>query len=233
MATINVNPTQDGFLIGAGSTNFNTARSAAASARANPGSTFTNSTAAQFQKYPGRGGSTYFFNRAAFGFNVTAYSSDTITNVSLRLTTTTSTTNNAVFYAVPFTGFGTTLGTALTTSDWSKYTLDGSSYGNKTVSNSAGIQSIDLSGTALTNMFAAGYVKIGVIANYDYEAADPTDAEVFDLLNLNFGSATNMQLRFDQASAGYGQNVIGIASTSLSKVIGVTKSSISEVIGVS
>ena len=42
-----------------------------------------------------------------------------------------------------------------------------------------------------------------------------------------------MQLRFDQASAGYGQNVIGIASTSLSKVIGVTKSSISEVIGVS
>ena len=82
-------------------------------------------------------------------------------------------------------------------------------------------------------MFTTGYVKIGVVSNNDYEGSDTAAEEVFDFLNLNFGSATNMQLRFDQASAGYGQNVIGIASTSLSKVIGVTKSSISEVIGVS
>jgi len=233
MATINVNPTQDGYLVGAGSTNFNTARSSAASARANPGSTFTNVTAVQFQKYPGRGGSTYFFNRAAFGFNVTAYASDTITNVSLRLTTTTTTTNNAVFYAIPFTGFGGTLGTALTTSDWSNYTFNGSNYGSEQVSNTAGVQSIDLSGTALTTMFTTGYVKIGVVSNNDYEGSDTAAEEVFDFLNLNFGSATNMQLQFDQAASGYTQNVIGIAGSSMSKVIAIPKSSISKVIGIS
>ena len=233
MATINVNPTQDGFLLGQGSTNFNTARASATSVRANPTSTFTNVTAVQFQKYPGRGGSTYFFNRAAFGFNVTAYSSDTITSVSLRLTTTTTTTNNSLIYAVPFTGFGSTLGSALVTGDWSNYTLGGDVYGSKTVSNSAGIQSIDLSGTALTNMFAAGYVKIGVVSEIDYEGNDVVAEEVFDFLNLNFANASNMQLRFNQAAAGYTQNVIGIAGSSMNKVIDVPKSSISDVIGIS
>ena len=234
MATINLNPTQDGYLLGVGATSFATARGSAISVRANPNTAFTNSNAVQFLKYPGRGGFTYFFNRAAFGFNVTAYASDTITNVSLRLTTTTSTTNNAIFYAVPFTGFGSTLGSALTTSDWSNYTLNGSNYGNKTVNSTAGVQSIDLSGTAVTNMFAAGYVKIGVVSNNDYEGVDSAASNVADFLYLNFGNANNMQLRFDQSSAAsYSNKINAIPPASIFKVSGIGTSDISKVIGVS
>ena len=233
MATINVNPTQDGFITGIGSTNFNTSRGSAFTRVPNPGNTYTNAIVAKFQKTPGRGGYAYYFCRAAFGFNVTAYSSDTITNVSLRLTTTTTTTNNLVIYAIPFTGFGSTLGSALTTGDWSNFTFNSTNYGNKTVSNSSGIQSINLSGTALTTMFTGGYVKMGIVVQIDYNGTDVAAPEVNDFLALNFNGTNNMQLRFDQAAAGYTQNVIGIAGSSMNKVIDVPKSSISDVIGIS
>tara|TARA_R110000796_G_C14415934_1_gene419337 strand:- start:127 stop:825 length:699 start_codon:yes stop_codon:yes gene_type:complete len=232
MATINVNPTQDGYLLGVGSTSFTTARGSAINAIANPSTAYTNALSAQFRKYPGRGGYTYFFNRAAFGFNVTAYSSDTITNVSLRLTTTTSTTADT-FYAVPFTGFGATLGTALTTADWSKYTSIGSSnYGSTTFSSTAGIQSITLSGTAVTDMFATGYVKIGILGAVDYGGDDPAATEVSDFLYLNFGSASNMQLQFDQSGGGYGNIINGIEASEISKVSGIAIADISKVTGV-
>tara|TARA_R110000744_G_C19119729_1_gene535785 strand:- start:24 stop:722 length:699 start_codon:yes stop_codon:yes gene_type:complete len=232
MATINVNPTQDGYLLGPGSTDFATARASALNAIANPSTAYTNTLASQFLKYPGRGGYTYFFNRAAFGFNVTSYSGDIITNISLRLTTTTNTTADT-FYAVPFTGFGGTLGSSLVTGDWSNYTSIGSSnYGSTTFSSTAGIQSITLSGTAVTDMFATGYVKIGVVSLVDYNGTDPAATNIDDFLYLNFGSASNMQLRFDQSVGGYPNTVNAIIPTSISKILGIVTADIEKVNGV-
>ena len=221
MATITVNATQDGYLQNVPSDAFSTARTSggsAASAFANP--TESDRESIEFSKIAGGRGTSYFFRRSAFGFNVTSYSSDTITNAYLKIRTTTSGTNlGNTIYMVPFTGFGGTLGDSLETGDWANYTL-GTSWGSASIGNTASTQSFTLNSTGIA-AFTTGYVKIGLISDIDYQNSNPAASEVFDDTFLNWGHADNAQLIFDQVSAGYEYEVNAIIPAKQSEINGI------------
>ena len=234
MATITVNATQDGYLMGVGNTSFADARTSggeAASAFANP--TSANAESIEFSKIPGGRGTSYFFRRSAFGFDVTDYSGDTITNAYLQIRTTTSGTNLAnTLYMVPFSGFGGTLGDSLEVGDWANYTL-GTSWGSDTsITNTATTQTITLNSTGIA-AFTTGYVKIGLISNVDYQNSEPAGAEVIDDTWLNWGYSDNARLIFDQeAEEGYANIVNAVEAASIGSINAVPAANITNVIGV-
>mgnify|MGYP003656634879 CR=1 FL=1 len=229
MATITVNATQDGYLMGVGNTSFADARTSggeAASAFANP--TSANAESIEFSKIPGGRGTSYFFRRSAFGFNVTSYSSDTITNAYLQIRTTTTGTNLAnTLYMVPFSGFGGTLGDSLEVGDWANYTL-GTSWGNESISNTATTQTLTLNSTGIA-AFTTGYVKIGLISNVDYQNSNPAAEEQFDDTFLNWSHSDNARLIFDQEGEGYDYEVNGIIPANQSKINGIAVASINTI----
>ena len=232
MATITIGATQDGYLMGSGNTSFSDARTSggeAASAFANP--TSANAESIEFSKIPGGRGTSYFFRRSAFGFNVSSYSGDTITNAYLQIRTTTSGTNlSNTLYMVPFTGFGSTLGDTLVVGDWANYTL-GTSWGNGSITNTATTQTITLNSTGIA-AFTTGYVKIGLISNVDYQNSEPAGAEVIDDTWLNWGYSDNAQLIFDQEGEGYANIVNAVAAASIGSINTVPTANIANVIGV-
>ena len=230
MATITVNATQDGYLWGPASGTFSGARNPTDASLAFANSTGANQESIAFTKAAGPRGTTYYFRRSAFGFNVTSYSSDTITNAFLQIRTTTSGTNLAnTVYMVPFSGFGATLGSTLAVGDWSNYTL-GTSWGSASIVNTASTQTITLNSTGIA-AFTTGYVKIGAISNVDYQNSDPAST-VTDDTWINWSHSDNAQLIFDQASSGYGNIVNAVAAASIGSINTVPAADITNVIGV-
>lgn len=236
MAVININSSQDGCIVGPLSSTFNSAKSAETGALVVANPSTSNVSSVFFSKAPGRGrGSEYRFTRAAVGFDVSDYSSDTISSISLRITTRAleGVEGENVVYAVPFDGFGDELGSPLTTSNFSNFGFS-STYGNAEFAQEDSVQTINISlSSAVQAMFTSGYVKIGLVQGNDYNNNEP-EAEEFSTNNaFDYSQASNIQIRFTQASAGYSQNVIGVSSSNMAKVIAVPKSSISKVIGIS
>jgi len=229
MATITVSATQDGYLLNEPDTDFGTARDSggvASAVAANPTSTDANSI--EFSKQGGGRGTSYFFRRAAFGFDVDSYATHTITNAYLQIRTTTTGTNlGNVLYMVPFSGFGATLGSTLDVDDWASYTT-GTSWGNESITNTASTQTITLNSTGIA-AFETGYVKIGLISNVDYTDTDPAAEEAYDDTWINWGHSDNAKLIFDQAAPGYDYEVNGIIPANQSEINGIGVTHISTI----
>ena len=87
----------------------------------------------------------------------------------------------------------------------------------------------------IRNLFKS-YGNTEVIHGLDVDIGDGTDnLQRVGFYYANHGTAANrphLDLTTEAAAAGYGNDVIGVTSTSISKVIGVATADIEKVIGV-
>ena len=90
-----------------------------------------------------------------------------------------------------------------------------------------------LNSTAIADMNANGYLNCAVIeGDYDYDNQNPTVGTSV-IAGVEFLDPTNkIKLNLTYTAAGYGNDVIGVASANIDSVIGVATADIDNIIGV-
>ena len=205
---------------------------------------------AQFASF--RGG-LYFINRCFFDFNLSGVSTG-VTAVNFKTVTDTNGGHDAIvlksghdpsntstkWFSTWLTGLGGTI------SGWATNSTGVTAFSSDTAT-AANLNFTDftLNAAALSHLNSIRGTttpfKIAVL-NYDYDYLD-VDPNLDGTDNLqrvgfyyaNHGTAANrphLDLTTEAAAAGYGNDVIGVTSTSISKVIGVATADIEKVIGV-
>ena len=183
----------------------------------------------QYFKSSGRGGGTMRFKRTFVYFDTSGVSSD-VASATIRVTGYSgagSATADTLF--VISTAFGTDGSSNLTTAEFNDIDYTKS---RTAVINAA---SYDADGTNDYTVNAAGLTQIrdsnALILAFIEEDADLNNTEGSDAAR---GIRINMSVNFTltYTLAGYGNNVIGVASANIAKVNGVATADISKIIGI-
>jgi len=145
-------------------------------------------------------------------------------------------TNSSTVYAVA----ATTL--ADSTADYgnvfSSGTTLGTLYGSTTISTALGYHTITLNSDAISDIntaaAASNTLTIGLMGYYDYNNTDPsTNAQKIAIYYSEFGggggTGADPKLELTFASAGYGHDVVGVASANIGKVNGVATANIGKI----
>ena len=180
-------------------------------------------------------GSEWGVYRAWFAFNVSAYSSHTISNLKLYYKPTTSTSGHSgagLKVAIVKSTAQGNADTDLTTSDFNNFddTVDyADNDGTNIWADSTSLSYFDLNSTAIS-AFTSSYLKVCIMEYvYDYPDTAPTVSGTDVYAYCNFGTVP--YLSFTAVAPGYGNDIIGVSSSDISKVIGVATADISKVIG--
>jgi len=185
-------------------------------------------------------GSMWQVDRAWFAFNVTAYQTGyTLSGLKLYYKPTTSTVGHGGAGLKVAVVKSTAQGNAnadLSTSDFNNFddTVDYADNDGSigcTWRDLSTLSSIDLNSTAISAITSTGYLKMCIMEYlYDYPDTAPTTNPTDVYAYCNF--STVPYLSFTATATGYGNDVIGVASSNISEVIAVSSADISEVIGV-
>tara|TARA_R100001015_G_C4623380_1_gene181162 strand:- start:1422 stop:2114 length:693 start_codon:yes stop_codon:yes gene_type:complete len=174
----------------------------------------------------GRGGTSYFVNRAFVFFDVSSITT-TISAATVKVFA--SSISNGKVGMYKSTAFGNN-GTALAATDFDNVTgtlQSATTYNDLTWTPNA-LESFPLNATAITDLNTNGY------GNYVFRNPDEVDEEEPELdayAGINFqSSGTNrIQIEITHADAGYGNNVNGVAAASIAKVNTVATADISKI----
>jgi hypothetical protein len=142
------------------------------------------------------------------------------------------TTNTILIKATAWGGTGGTSTLAL--SDFGNVTF-GTTYASELLSwNTSGYNTYTLNASAISDLNSNGYFNCAVIeAQYDYDNVEPV-LGVQEVAGVEYLNATNkIKLDITFTPAGYGNKVIGILPSNISKVISISSANISKVIGIS
>jgi len=222
-----------------GQNNFTNAREAAESNTMSNNSTSTNAIVSGTIRNSGRGSASFGFKRSYWGFDFTAYTTGTITNLAFHFKPSTGSTGTLSNRLAQFEGFGSAVGDNLTTNDWWDSIADPLvAYSNAFNSpDSTTAQEITLVTQATTDAKADGFLKLVLMNSGDYNNLNVA-VDNNNITNWNIGSNTtgNVFLRFDYTPPvvpGYGNIVNGVTGTSIGNVNKIQSADISTVIGVS
>tara|TARA_R100000781_G_scaffold9112_3_gene7948 strand:- start:1220 stop:1897 length:678 start_codon:yes stop_codon:yes gene_type:complete len=225
MATINVN--RQGSGTGVTSSNFNTARTSAASS-VTDGVSGNQSQVVQYFQSSGRGGGSIRFKRVFLHFDTSGITG-TLSAAHIDVTGYgSSSVRDGDTIMLKSTAFGGDGGTALSTSDFYS-TIDYSTlYSTEKTSFASGNNEYTLTTTALADIKNNDHFTLAIVEHdADYSNTDTGNAA----LDISIAFGTTITLDYTLV-AGYGNSVNGVASASISRVNGVATANISKVNGV-
>jgi len=222
MATIDAS--KAGYVVGQASTTFATSRQNGSSVVSAPTNDQINPI--MYKGTSGRGSLTHAMRRTFLYFDTSGLTG-TISNASLNIEGVTNHTANVI--VLKSTAFGGDGGTALATSDFFS-TIDYSTAYSSEYDWVLGTNDIDLNSGANTdiqndNAFICAIVE----SSGDYSNTAATSA-TSKLAGIAFG--TTITLTYTEASSGYANDVIGVATANIGEVLGVATANIGKVIGI-
>ena len=222
MATIDAS--KAGYVVGQASTTFATSRQNGSSVVSAPTNDQINPI--MYKGTSGRGSLTHAMRRTFLYFDTSGLTG-TISNASLNIEAVTNHTANVI--VLKSTAFGGDGGTALATSDFFS-TIDYSTAYSSEYDWVLGTNDIDLNSGANTdiqndNAFICAIVE----SSGDYSNTAATSA-TSKLAGIAFG--TTITLTYTEASSGYANDVIGVATANIGEVLGVATANIGKVIGI-
>ena len=183
----------------------------------------------QYFKSSGRGGGTIRFKRVFVYFDTSGISSD-VASATIRVTGysgASSATADTLF--VISTAFGTDGSSNLTTAEFNDidYTKSRTAVINAASYDADGTNDYTVNADGLTQIRDSNALILALIE----EDADLNNTEGSDAAR---GIPINMSVNFTltYTLAGYGNNVIGVASANIAKVNGVATADISKIIGI-
>jgi len=234
MATVNAG--KYGTITGNMNANFNSARTGTGGSVTNQ-STSSNTIGSRAFRDTGRGGTNYRFYRFFCAFDVSAYSSGyAITGLTLNFR---GTSNGGCSPSICFPTFITLESTAQGDADTDLVVGDfyssidySTTYSSSFVWTDAnGDISVSLDSDAIS-AFSSGYVKLAIVENaHDYgDTAGSSDWSQDGRIAFS-SSGYVPYLDFTATPTGYGNDVIGVSSSNISKVISVATANIDEIIG--
>jgi len=216
-----------------------TMRGSVTTAGSSQDSTLTNYDFGVWNDKTGRGiSSTWKINRSFFPFALSPLAG-AVASAELKIYADNlgdTGTNSSTVYAVA----ATTL--ADSTADYgnvfSSGTTLGTLYGSTTISTALGYHTITLNSDAISDIntaaAASNTLTIGLMGYYDYNNTDPsTNAQKIAIYYSEFGggggTGADPKLELTFASAGYGHDVLGVASANIGKINGVATANIGKV----
>ena len=222
MATIDAS--KAGYVVGQASTTFATSRQNGSSVVSAPTNDQINPI--MYKGTSGRGSLTHAMRRTFLYFDTSGLTG-TISNASLNIEGVTNHTANVI--VLKSKAFGGDGGTALATSDFFS-TIDYSTAYSSEYDWVLGTNDIDLNSGANTdiqndNAFICAIVE----SSGDYSNTAATSA-TSKLAGIAFG--TTITLTYTEASSGYANDVIGVATANIGEVLGVATANIGKVIGI-
>jgi hypothetical protein len=179
----------------------------------------------------GKGGGLYYVGRTFLFFDLSGING-TITAMSLKLTGDTNTT--AVVGAARSTAFGGSGGSNLVAADFDNWSPDSPTTYNTGTAWSTGLNTMTMNSTAVSDANTNSYLNIVLVERYnDLENVTPTTdvAKQSGVTFQNSSSPIYLDITYTPSATGYGNNVMGVSSSSIANVIGVTTTSIASVNG--
>ena len=198
-----------------GETNYSNMRTAEESSANTNNTTSANIQVTKNQKFSGRGSPTFGLARAYFAFNMSGYTTGTITNLKFHFTPTASTSANLAHYIVKFSGFGEN---PASFNNWDatlwysglSITAAGTYTTQFTIVDGSTAASVSLNSTAVSDAQDDGYLQIGLLNSGDYNNLQPpSDVDVKTQFNIGSASTGNVFLQFDYAAPGFTASVNG------------------------
>tara|TARA_Y100000361_G_scaffold81443_1_gene72019 strand:- start:918 stop:1604 length:687 start_codon:yes stop_codon:yes gene_type:complete len=228
MSAVTIQAGKFGNLFLSDTSSWNNVRNGTTATIVNNQPTGANDNAVRHSFLSGGKGSEWSLYRSYWAFNVTAYSSATISNLEVEFDPSNLTDTNFPVAIIKSTAQGNA-NTNLVAGDWDS--LDFSTlYGGSSTTywpDTNNISTLSLNSTAIS-AFTTGYLKLAIVWYYDYTNTEP--------LSTGFAAARqNMsytpRINFD-AVTGYSNDVIGVSSANISEINDVATANISQVIGV-
>lgn len=180
----------------------------------------------------GRGGGTYRLVRTFLFFDLSGVPG-TITAMDLDLYVVYGGT--AVAQVAKSTAFGGDGTSDFAASDYDNWSQDSpTAYMASSATLSTGNVSLTLNSTAISDANSNGYLNVAIVDNvHDFLDQQPL-LSIDRASGIRFENSSNpIQLDITYTPSGYGNDVIGVSSSSIVKVIGVASADISKVIGAS
>jgi len=187
----------------------------------------------RYQQQSGRSGNVWHVYRTFYYFDTSGITGD-VTNSSLNILG--SLDQTATVIIVPSTAFGGDGSADLIADDFNNVTFD-TSYGaafsawDDGLNNSMNLRShTNAEGVPNAAIRDNDYFICAVIEyTYDYSDTSPGSATI---ASSGINHATVAYLDYTETSAGYANNVMGVATANIGKVSGIATANISKVIGV-
>ena len=192
------------------------------------------------QRYPytyyvtGGKGSEWTINRGFFAFDMTTYQTGyTISDLKFYYKPTTSGSGTCKIAIVKSTAQGDA-DSNLSTADYDSFddsVTYGATDGSLVWQDSTTLSYFDLNSTAVSAITSTGYLKL-CIQEWTHDYSDNAPFAATNVSGFGNGAvADRFYLDFTATPTGYGNNVIGVASSSIDEVISVATASIDEIIG--
>ena len=196
----------------------------------------TSSSALYAYYFSGRTGYSGGAYRTPLFFDVSSITAtNTITAATLKVWNPSSSTatQSIVVEGTAWGGNGTT--TTLSTSDFGNLDFS-TAYSSKDLAwGGATYNDYTLNATAISDMNTNGYLNCFVIeGDYDYDGDSPSVGTILSA-GIEFLDPTNkikLDLTYNVTVAGYGNDVMGVASANILTVTGVASANIDNIIGV-
>ena len=231
MATLNASKTGRAYVFG--QSTHAAARDATTANTVAVDPSYSTSAAMQYARTAGRGGDTYAIYRTFYYFDTSGITGN-VTDSSLNIMGASAET--ATVIVVPSTAFGGDGSADIVVADFNNVTFD-DSYGagfsvwDDGINNSIAFRNnTNAEGTVNAAIRDQNYFICAVIEyTYDYGDTDPgSTTSVASGINY----VTAAYLDYTEASSGYANDVMGVATANIGKVMGVATANISKVIGV-
>jgi len=240
MAVITSN-TSDGFQASGLSTSWNTVHDSVGQNNPNTTTPKNAFNGVRYEYVSGRGSVNYYLGRSFFDFDTSGITS-TVEQATFRVKTH---TNNA---ATPIVVCKSGHDPSTVTDDWfstwltgQSITLSGWGSGDVTAYSSAtavashnNFTNITLNASALSDLVSLSSFKIAVLHENDLADTAPTSGTLrtgFYFADFS-GTSSDPQIEFGFAAAGYGNDVMGVASGNIGKINGIATANINKVNGV-
>jgi hypothetical protein len=193
---------------------------------------YSTSNAIQYSRATGRGSSTYAIYRTFYYFDTSGITGN-VTDSSLNIMGASAETADVI--VVPSTAFSGDGSADIVVGDYDNITFD-TSYGSAfSAWNDGSNNELEFAdkdnaeGVANAAIRDNDYFICAVLEySYDYSDTDPGSVSTVQA-GVNF--ATAAYLDYTEASSGYANGVVGVATANIGKVIGVATANISKVMG--
>lgn len=233
----NVYWSKNAFASSGNQTSSGDAREAEESASQTLDQTSSNAIAIESYRNSLRGGATYRYQRCYWAFDMSSYSTGTITNLKFNYKPTTSTQGSlGNSYLIKTDAFGSNTNfNAYAAASWYESLNYGVAYSSGfTYVDSSSAQQITLNSTATSQISNNSMIQICMVTNADYTGLGLiADANNAGYMNVGSNTGGNTYLSFDYADAGYPNAVISVAAANISKINSIATANIDKVNSVS
>ena len=188
---------------------------------------YSTSAAMQYARTAGRSGNAYAIYRTFYYFDTSGITGD-VSSATLNILGASAET--ATVIVVPSTAFGGDGSADIVVGDYDNITFD-DSYGAGFTGWDDGLNNSIPLRTAAANFMRDNDYFICAVIEYAYDYSD-TDPGSTTTVSSGINFATAAYLDYTEASSGYANDVMGVATANIGKVMGVATANISKVIGV-